>query len=220
WTNVTSFTVSASELAAFTFDNLSVAGNNSSTIFGWETAVDVNDEHKLVTETVDGITVTFENGDGTPSSTVIATGTRVGTSSANSAIFTFDQSVDVNSIVVSDASSRSDRELTFTPIIGGGTNAPVVVTLVEGAVPGGGTLYLNWTDVTAFRVEVTASPLTLTLDYLFDDLSVNPRRLAVTDDYAFQKAQVYPNPVEDMLYVKHVSDLKLIKVYNHLGQQV
>ncbi|MDO5970037.1 hypothetical protein Q4Q35_09470, partial [Flavivirga aquimarina] len=47
WTNVTSFTVSASELAAFTFDNLSVAGNNSSTIFGWETAVDVNDEHKL-----------------------------------------------------------------------------------------------------------------------------------------------------------------------------
>ncbi|MDO5969405.1 T9SS type A sorting domain-containing protein, partial [Flavivirga aquimarina] len=46
------------------------------------------------------------------------------------------------------------------------------------------------------------------------------RRLAVTDDYAFQKAQVYPNPVEDMLYVKHVSDLKLIKVYNHLGQQV
>ncbi|MDO5968329.1 hypothetical protein Q4Q35_00780, partial [Flavivirga aquimarina] len=218
WTNVTSFTVSASELAAFTFDNLSVAGNNSSTIFGWETAVDVNDEHKLITETVDGITVTFENGDSEPDNIVSLGSTRIATGSANLVIFTFDQSVDVNSIVVSDARRRDGRELTFTPI--GGTNAPVVVTLVEGAVPGGGTLYLNWTDVTAFRVEVTASPLTLTLDYRFDDLSVNSRRLAVTDDYAFQKAQVYPNPVEDMLYVKHVSDLKLIKVYNHLGQQV
>ena len=58
----------------------------------------------------------------------------------------------------------------------------------------------------------------ITFDNLY--LSVSNDVLSVADDDVPQKALVYPNPVENILYIKNMFDLKSINVYNHLGQLV
>ncbi|MDO5970038.1 T9SS type A sorting domain-containing protein, partial [Flavivirga aquimarina] len=132
----------------------------------------------------------------------------------SSLTFTFSEAVDVNSILPFNIFGQT-IDYTFTPT--GGSNSPVVVSITGGAAPGEVPVDLNWTGVTSFAVSAPGAAA-----FAFDDVSVNPTiiTLAVNDEYAFQKAQVYPNPVENMLNIKHVSDLISIKVYNNLGEQV
>ena len=219
WTNVTSFTVTATPFAAFAFDNLSVSVSSPSptqTIFGWETAVDNGDN---TTETIDGITVTL-TGDATAGLSIISGG-GFGGSSGNVSLsgtvtlntFTFNQPLDVQSILPLEAQGK-DKDYTLTPT--GGSNSIVVVSLTGGTPPSNAPVVLNWTNVTSFTV--TATSLT---SFAFDNLSVNASgALSVTDDYTFQKAKVYPNPVVNILHVKNISGLKIINIYNSLGQQV
>jgi hypothetical protein len=129
-----------------------------------------------------------------------------------SVTFTFDQPVDVNSILPIDGYAGS-MDYTFTPT--GGTNSPVVASIVGGGATTG-TVDLNWVGVTSFTVTASASA-----GMGFDNLSVSPdTSLSVTDAYVPQNVLVYPNPVANTLYIKNILGLKHINVYNHLGQLV
>ena len=217
WTNITSFTVTAPSLSNMAFDNLSVSAISPppTTIFGWETATASGD---TTTETVDGIMLTLTN-DNVGAGMTIPTnwggwmGTTdnvVNSGSTTSVTFTFDQPVDINSILPLEANTAS-KDYTFTPT--GGSNSPVVVSLVGGAAPGGD-VNLNWTNITSFTV--TAPSLS---NMAFDNLSVSLVTLSVIESNV-QSVKVFPNPVENILYIKNVSDLKFIDVYNNLGQLV
>ena len=54
----------------------------------------------------------------------------------------------------------------------------------------------------------------------FDNLSVSSATLSVATKSNGIGTKVYPNPVENILHVKNISDLKFINIYNSLGQFV
>ncbi|MFI0428769.1 T9SS type A sorting domain-containing protein [Mariniflexile sp. HMF6888] len=234
WIGVTSFTVTSSG-AEFGFDNLSVTGLGSSILFDWDTnATQYYNEFGRSTyadETINGITTTVTSNDfdadGVALTTYIITratdvgGNPIGTTgnsierggqNPGSAIVSFSEPVVVNSLLPYNYFGYfGEVDYAFIPT--GGNNSPVTITIVTGINP---TVDLNWVGVTSFTITPSANA------YIgFDNLSVNSLvSLAVTDDYAFQKATVYPNPVENTLYIKNVSDLKFVRIYNLLGQQV
>ncbi len=198
-------------LTVLTLAFSSVSGQ---TVFNWDTnAVDNGDN---VTETIDGITATFSGG---PDIALLNANGALGTSGnivwhstgITSVTFTFDQPVNVNSILPVDGYAGS-MDYTFTPT--GGSNSEVVASIVGGAATTG-TVDLNWVGVTSFTVTSSASA-----GMGFDNLSVSSGTLSVTDDYVSQKVLVYPNPVANILYIKNILDLKSINVYNNLEQLV
>ncbi|MEP5341645.1 MAG: T9SS type A sorting domain-containing protein, partial [Algibacter sp.] len=97
----------------------------------------------------------------------------------------------------------------------GGTNTSVTVSLSSGTLPA--PVDLNWTGVTSFTVTTSAGAGSW---FFFDDLSLLSSGTLSTDDYVIQKARVYPNPVDNILYIKNITGLKSIKVLNDIGQQV
>ncbi|WP_330444583.1 T9SS type A sorting domain-containing protein [Flavivirga abyssicola] len=218
WIDVTSFTVSAPGALEFLFDNLSIHRFDDPTVFGWETAVDNGNN---VTEIIDGITVTFKNDDSTRAGDTFVTeglgwkgifDNILGTGSSTSVTFTFDKTVDIYSVFPLEA---AEANINYTFIPTGGNNSPVVVSLVEGVVPGN-TVSLSWTGITAFTI---TSPINT--HFRFDNLSVSlSTSLSVEEVNRSEKARVYPNPVENMLHIKNISDLKSIQMYNKLGQLV
>ncbi|HEX9826078.1 MAG TPA: T9SS type A sorting domain-containing protein [Flavobacteriaceae bacterium] len=222
WVDVSSFTITALNppygQAQIGFDNLSVTSNTFPVVFDWDTAPVDNGDN--VTETIDGITatvsgvpdLTFDNLGGTFGSSanvVISGGGAGGTTDATSITFSFNVPVNVVSILAMDGNGSS-IDYTFTPT--GGSNSPVVQSLSGGFA----TANLNWTDVTSFTVTSTGSW------FAFDNLNLTVSNdvLSVADEDVPQKAFVYPNPVENTLYIKNSLDLKSIYVYNHLGQLV
>lgn len=247
WIGVTGFTVTSFG-AAFGFDNLSVTGIGSETLFDFDTNVteytqpipDTGEPFPwYITETIDGITVKIEsvgmwpgnseifdpvyietqdnpfgglNGRGTGDVAHRANGT------SNPVLITFSEPVVVNSILAFEwAYARPSKDLTFIPT--GGTNSPVTATTAGGSIETP-TINLNWIGVTS--ITITAGELEMSL--FMDDLSVYGLlplpTLGLTDTYSPEKTSVYPNPVADILTIKNGSDLKSIRVYNLLGQQV
>ncbi|HEX9826079.1 MAG TPA: T9SS type A sorting domain-containing protein [Flavobacteriaceae bacterium] len=195
---------------------LAFSSVSGQTVFDWDTnAVDNGDN---VTETIDGITVTFSggpdiallNGQGSSgtSGLIVWHSTKI-----TSVTFTFDQPVNVNSILPIDAYGGS-MDYTFTPT--GGANSAVVASIV-GGVATTGTVDLNWVGVTSFTVTASDSA---GAGFGFDNLSVSSGTLSVTDAYVPQNVLVYPNPVANTLYIKNILDLKSINIYNNLGQLV
>lgn len=236
WSSVTSFTVTSSG-SAFGFDNLSVTGIGSPILFDFETAMyhlyeegPCTGDSYWTDQTIDGITVTVISSGDEIGNNCISVIPRVGydglggitgyaaVRSANTittVTFTFSESVVVNSLLpydwISDQVDSKDIDFTFTPI--GGNNSPVTVTLIKGISP---SIKLNWIGVTSFTITTTEAGRVI-----IDNLSVTPLvSLGVTDEYNYQKAIVFPNPVENTLYIKNVSNLKSISLYNLLGQQV
>ncbi|MFI0428770.1 T9SS type A sorting domain-containing protein [Mariniflexile sp. HMF6888] len=224
WVGVTSFTVTTSNGSGsyFMFDDLSFSPNSyvppTPNIFAFETAVDNGDN---ITETVNGVLLTVT---GSPDLAIFdadlsgnyggGTGYDIWTSSpSNSVTFTFDQPIDINSILAIEGDGSVATDYTFTPTGGGGSNAVVVATtpVFDGIV-----VDLNWVGVTSFTVTTSNGSGSY---FMFDDLSFSLNTLS-TDDYVFEKTKVYPNPVENILHVKNISDLKSIKVYNNVGQLV
>ncbi|NMH89695.1 T9SS type A sorting domain-containing protein, partial [Flavivirga algicola] len=99
----------------------------------------------------------------------------------------------------------------------GSGSSPVDVTMDSGGgAPGLVPVDLNWPGVTSF----TMTALSATI-MAFDNLSVNTSgALSVTNFNKNQKALIYPNPVENVINIKNVSDLKLVGLYNNLGQYI
>ncbi len=217
WTGVTSFTVTASATSNIAFDDLSVSAQ---TVFGWETATVSGDS---TTETIGAITVTATNdnvgaGVGIPTNWggwQGSSGNVVRFGSTTSVTFTFDQAVNMNSILPMEGSG-SDVNYIIARVDGSGVS-PVNVSLTGGGAPGLVPVDLNWTGVTSFTVTASA-----TSNIAFDDLSVNASASlsTVQSNYEFQKVLVFPNPVENVLYVKNISGLKSLNLYNDLGQLV
>jgi hypothetical protein len=220
WTGVTAFTVTSdSGTAYFAFDNLQVGPDTYVPpvpyLFTFETALDNGDN---ITETVDGVGLTVNTVPLTTSIKVL-NGGGLGGSTDNlmytsaqvtSMTFTFDQAVDVTSILALEAVGGAGANWTFTPT--GGSNSPVVAAIVTNQ---GTAVDLNWTGVTAFTVTSDSG----TAYFAFDNLQVGPNTLS-TNDVTAEKILVYPNPVGDVLHIKNVSNLKSIKIYNNIGQQV
>ena len=181
---------------------------NGQILFDWESAIDHGD---TVTQTIDGITVTtnFINPD------IYATGGSLGESgnvvlsltSQNTLSFSFSEPVIVNSILTFGG-NFGEIEYTYTPT--GGSNSPVVITMLNRTA----NVTLNWTDVTSFTLTSPVNNL-----FAFDNLLINDTFLAV-DDQSFLALTIYPSPVEDILLIKNITNLKNIRVYNMLGQLV
>lgn len=121
--------------------------------FGWETATE---NGNTITETIDGITVTYTGTNDEVSDLFINTPSGY-CGSSNKVIwentlttlvtFSFDQPVDIISILPMNGNMLSNT-YTFTPQEGS-SNSPVVVSVVNGCAP---TVELNWTNVTSFTV--------------------------------------------------------------------
>jgi hypothetical protein len=238
WTNVTSFTVTSSG-SKFSFDNLSVTRIGSPILFDFDMNASTlfdGDGRQYVESTINGITVT-----------VTATGYEseanqnlnyifledindlLGTSGntarqssrtiINPIIVTFSEPVVLNSILPFSV-DYGDVDIILTPTDGG--NEPVVVpfSLVQGEpVPNLLPVSLNWVGVTSFSITLSKAT-----SLYFDNISVNPiipiPSLGIKDADSMSQVKVYPNPVKDLLYIENVSDLKSVKMYNLLGQQV
>lgn len=242
WIGVTSFTVTASG-AEFGFDNLSVMGIQSLTLFDWESAAEYVDGagRQYVEETIDGVTttvITTGNGvdDNIPHAVDLISGVDLGYGGATGnfvfrgsqnnepMIVTFNKPVVVNSILPLDHLAHNlnyDVDYTFTPT--GGNNQAVTVILIKGEAPTV-TANLNWVNVTSFTITVsgiTSTPFSGVLQPIIDSLSVHALiTLGVSDNQNVSKVRVYPNPVENTLHIKNISDLKTIRLYNLLGQEV
>lgn len=178
--------------------------------FNWDTAIDNGDN---VTETISGITATFS---GLPDINIVDCGGCYGstgnlvvsqsTSNGTSVTFTFSEPLQVNSILAIDGNG-ANIDYTFTPT--GGSNSIVVASLISGTLP----VSLNWTDVTSFTVTSSGSL------FAFDDLSIDSPTLS-TENYSLNNAIIYPNPVQDILYISNIKNLKSVKVFNSIGQIV
>ncbi|MFI0431061.1 T9SS type A sorting domain-containing protein [Mariniflexile sp. HMF6888] len=209
WTDVTSFTVTSSG-SIFGFDDLLI---NGVTNFGWETA-DVS----VITETINGITTTVTmvesndsrvidaSGFGGASNNVIVSSNTPPRTLISTVIFNFSETVIINSILALETTG-ADIDYTFTP--SGGTNPIVVASLVNGVA----SVNLNWTDVTSFTVTSSGSI------FGFDNLLINDSSLSDTN-YFSENSIIYPNPVQDFLYLETIKNLKFTKIYNNLGQLI
>lgn len=186
-------------------------GSSAQTTFEWETAVP-NDGN--VTETIDDITVTAayagvtlsdEGGFGGSSGNIILSFTPV-----SNATFSFTEPVIVNSILaLSGNEFQTEADYTFTPT--GGSNQVVEASLTSGAA----VVTLNWTDVTSFTVTSTEN-----YNYGFDNLLINdPNALSLTA-YRKDVIKVYPNPSENLLFIRGVQNIKTIKIYNSIGRLI
>ncbi|MDD7885415.1 T9SS type A sorting domain-containing protein [Flavivirga sp. 57AJ16] len=225
WTGVTSFTVTSSG-SWMMFDHLQIRRTTVPVTFDWDTAAVDNGDN--VSETIDGVTLTVTHSGATfatpvPSGSwgttdnVFVTGGVFGFNGvldATSVTFTFSEPVNVVSMLSIDWNNpETDIDYTFTPT--GGSNAEVIQTLTGGATFA--TVDLNWTGVTSFTVTSSGSWM------MFDHLSIIVDKAVLsTEDVIIisQRAKVHPNPVGDMVYIKNVSDLKSINIYNSLGQLI
>ena len=186
---------------------------NGQGLYEFETAMDNGDN---VTETVDGVLLTVT---GSPEMRIQDLGGLFGSSGnivnsfdvVPSVTFTFDQAVDVTSILVIEGNGQAS-DYTFTPT--GGDNTAVVAAI---AAAGGTSVDLNWAGVTSFTVTTS---LVAGATFAFDNLQTSPNSLSVDDVTIDQSILIYPNPVERILYIKNVSGLKSVNVYSNVGQLV
>ncbi|MDC7996343.1 T9SS type A sorting domain-containing protein [Altibacter sp. HG106] len=181
---------------------------NAQITFEWETAIDNGDN---VSETIDGITATFSGLPdidiedcggcfGSSGNLVVSQGTIDGTS----VTFSFSEPVIVNSILAIDGNG-TNIDYTFIP--SGGDNSNVIVSLNAGSA----IATLNWIDVNSFTVNSSGSL------FGFDNLLINDDSFSSTDNYV-DTIKLFPNPVQDILYLEGINTPTSIKVYNSLGE--
>ena len=183
---------------------------NAQTAFNWETAKDDGD---YISETIDEITCTFleynhdataadANGFGNSSGYIVLS------SRVSSEIkFNFSEAVNVVSILALEGNVRN-IDYTFIPI--GGSNNPVKASLVNGTA----LVNLNWTNITSFIVKSNGAW------YGFDDLIVQKPVVYNGNDDLSKNVKIYPNPIQDFLYIKNINSLKIVKIYNSVGQVI
>ena len=183
------------------------------TTFDWDNPAPI-DSGNIITQTKDGILCTFigdefatiENVGGLGGSTgnIVRVGNDV-----SSVTFTFDQPINVVSILAIDGSSGlSANTFTFTPT--GGSNSVVTADNVGQSV----SVALNWTGVTSFTVETDVDVL-----LGFDNLIVQNFPLGTTD-YGIENILVFPNPVNDFLIIQNLENIKKASIYNSEGKLI
>ena len=108
-------------------------------------------------------------------------------------IVSYEPRVRINSITVAPNydGNQYDVDFTITPI--GGSNSPVVYSLVNGIAP---PVNLNWTDVTSFVISSEHDQST----FIVDNLIVGLSNLSIENN-SFENISVFPNPFQDFLYL-------------------
>ena len=138
------------------------------TVFGWETATNNGTN---ITETIDGITVTFTGTNDSTTDLLINSPNGFCGSSNNvawevalttSVTFSFSKAVHVISVL---ALNGNGGENTYTLTPTGGSNSPVTITIVKDKCAP--VVNLNWTDVTSFTVSTPNNN-----QFGFDDLVI------------------------------------------------
>lgn len=187
---------------------------NAQSTFEWLTAID---NGNTITETIDGITVTFTGTNDATSDLYINSPSGYGGSSNNviweitattSVSFSFSESVDIVSILALNGNGYSNT-YTFTEIEG--TNLPVVVSVVDGSAP---TVNLDWTAVTSFTVSTPTDN-----QFGFDNLVLN-RSTLTTTDLALKTIKVFPNPSSDFIKLNGLTRVENYRIYSALGKEV
>lgn len=183
------------------------------TTFEWNNAIDNGNN---VTETINGITATL-TGNTNDVGFVDASG--LGNSSGNiivnslactpetSITFSFSEEVDIDSILALNC-TNTDIDFTFTPT--GGSNSPVVASLINGTA----SVNLNWNNVTSFVVSTT-TPIALG----FDNLVLNSSTLS-TNDFTLKTIKIFPNPSSDFIEITGPTVIENYEIYNTLGQEI
>ena len=183
------------------------------TTFEWNNAIDNGNN---VTETINGITATLTgntndvgfinaNGLGNSSGNIVVNS--LSCNAETSVTFSFSEEVDIDSILALNCTS-ANIDFTFTPT--GGSNSPVVASLINGTA----SVNLNWTNVTSFIVSTT-TPIALG----FDNLVLNSSTLS-TNDFTLEMTKVFPNPSSDFIIINGLTTLENYVIYNSIGQQV
>lgn len=242
WTEVTSFTVTSTGPSGedYAFDDLSITPVSLPapvTLFNFDTNAVQNtivpypNSYLTVTEEINGITLTVKDAvsvnDGNSyvrlqNSTWGGMSGQIATASATRTLtLAFSEVVDAHSLLITDRKG-GDVDITFTPV--GGSNVPVVVPFVVGWAYGSSPslINLNWSGVTSIIItsSLISTNTTHGEDYGIDDVSVSASTLSTNDDVLQQSIKVYPNPVENIINITNVSDLKSITIYNSLGQLI
>ncbi|KRP27419.1 MAG: hypothetical protein ABS28_05220 [Cryomorphaceae bacterium BACL22 MAG-120619-bin32] len=186
---------------------------NAQITFDWDTAPIDNGDN--VTETINGITVTFTGTSTTGLLDVFGFGgsfanvvsnTIDGSETTTNVIFNFSESVDITSVLALEG-YMNNIDFTFTPV--GGSNSTVVASLNGGIAQ----VNLNWTGVTSFTVSSTGST------FLFDNLILNSSTLS-TNDFASKTIKVFPNPSSEFIQISSISNELNYKIYNLLGAEI
>jgi hypothetical protein len=245
---VTTFTVTPSANSKMYFDQLTVSVStlpeDGPLLFGWETASLIIDNsglngglHGHTEETIDGITLLFESPEISPGNTgtgivdcsscggfypgvegnIGNNGAGINQPYLDPVIFTFSEPVDIHSIIAFEGWEDMAAEGQWTFSTTDGDNADHIITF-DGVsvIPNEIPVVLNWVGVTSFTVTPSYGGA-----QAFDQLYVSRSQgLSVASTDRPQQATVYPNPVDKMLYIKNITGLKSIDVYNSLGQQV
>lgn len=230
---VTSFTVTSSG-GQFGFDNLSVTGIESTTIFDFDTNAsftiidecEATNRSSFAEETIDGITVTVYGGDEDDcnfSATIRASSSGGDTTgfvanrggrNASPMIVAFSKPVVLNSLLPNDRLGDDllyNVDFTFTPI--GGNNSSVIAPIILGISP---VVHLNWVNITGFTITPS-----IDANIQIDDMSVNALiPLSVSHHQNASQVTVYPNPVDNILYIKNNSPIKSVTLYSLLGQEI
>ena len=184
----------------------------SQTPFRWRTAIDNGD---VITETLNGITTTFTGENANildvreiPNQNYIGGGFDMVIEAypTNSVTFNFSEPVDVISIT---SISDNNHTQVFTPI---GGNNEVVTAILDF---GGTKVNLNWQGVTSFIVTTT------TTDYFeFDDLRISKNTALSSNEFIESDITIYPNPVEDFLYLENAEKVNSAKVFDIAGKLI
>lgn len=198
----------------FLFAFFIISTLNAQILFNWDTSPINNVD--TITETIDGITTTFikptisaglldANGFGGSSGNIVYSSTSA-EPLVTSITFEFSEAVNVISVLAMEGEFRN-IDYTFTPF--GGSNSPVVASLVNGVSQ----VSLNWVNVTSFVVSSEGS------HFAFDNLEINRTTLSIID-HTTADIHTFPNPVRDFLYIRNTKNPISIEIYNNLGQLI
>ncbi|SDX77483.1 Por secretion system C-terminal sorting domain-containing protein [Lutibacter oricola] len=184
--------------------------------FEWLTATD---NGSTITETIDGITVTFHGANDETSDVIINTPSGYCNSSNNVSweitdtmlvSFSFSEPVDIASIIAFNGRGQSNT-YTFTAI--GGENSPVIASIVDGCAPA---VSLNWINVTSFTVSTPTEN-----QFGFDNLVLkSSSTLSIFDISLKETVNVFPNPTSDFIQISGLIEDEKYIIYSVLGEEL
>jgi hypothetical protein len=180
------------------------------TVFKWRTAVN---NTTSITETIDGITATFNGNNPILRDVRLSTSAYagegfdyvVGASTNSSVTFSFSEPVDVLSIMTDNDGTL--RNHIFTPT-GGSNNIVNTSRIISGKVN------LNWSNITSFTVSTDNSY------FAFDDLRVKRSSTLSNNEFKRIDIRIYPNPTTDFIKIETNGFVRRAELFNLQGQKV
>ncbi len=209
--------------------NSFIGNSQTPVVFDWESAT-VNPDGSI-SQTVDGLTVTVSVL--TEKMNTIGISNEVSGASSNNIItgmvnvsdqirFSFDNAVNIVSIKEGIGSGDpthfcySSNKISFENLCGLGDVTPTVFTDIKTNVLRSDHL----SNIKVFTSESLIGTFDQQIHYVFDDLIVTPVTTLSTTDQKLVGVKVFPNPVQDILYLGNIENIKSVKLYDNLERLV